>query len=313
MVCIMTWLIGLFILAIIVLLLFGLSMGRRLWAVRKVMSMTEKEKISEFNKGLYPYGFEYNACNDIVQSRIHAWQREVGYCGLYDKLSPNLNMIFDSEPIYFTYHEKRWLLELWKGQYGITTGAEIGLYNTDKPDVDIPGVFKGPFFECAADEERISMAYILERKGQELFRRKQLHWWLTGFSVGTFSKPKDLVMKVQLTFPTYEMRNAFLHGLARAGYNLEEVLISEKIVYFVFDQPKTRQPVHNKLRIALIQRQNRFNCWLFKVETINFKKTLNKVMFLKYLFPILYKILTCQFTGKKSMNLFMGIRKKLQK
>ena len=309
----MGWLIGLFILAIILLLLFGLSMGRRLRAVRKVMSMSEKEKISKFNKDLYPYGFEYNACHDIVQSRMHPWQREAGYCRLYDELSINLNLIFDCEPIYFTYKEKRWLLELWKGQYGITTGAEIGLYNTDKPDVDIPGLFKGPFFECASDDERIPMAYILERKGKELFRRKQLHWWLTGFSVGTFSKPKDLVMKVQLTFPTYEMRNAFLHGLAKAGYNMEEVLLNEKTVYFVFDQPKTRQPVHNKLRIFFIQKQNKFNCRLFNLETINFKKTLNKVMFLEFMFPILFKILTCQFTSTKSKNMFLRLRKKLEK
>ena len=309
----MVWLIVLFILAFIFLLLFGLNMGRRLRAVRKVMSMSEKEKIKEFDKGLFPYGFEYNACHDTVQSRMHPWQREVGYCRLYDELSPNLNMIFDCEPIYFTYNEKRWLLELWKGQYGITTGAEVGLYNTDKPDVDIPGVFKGPFFECATDEERIPMAYILERKGKELLRRKQLHWWLTGFSVGTFSKPKDLVLKVQLTFPTYQMRNAFLHGLSQAGYNLDEVLLNDKIVYFVFDQPKTRQPVHSKLRNALIQKQNKFNCWLFNVETINFKKTLNKVMFLKFLYPLLYKILTCQLTSRKTQKVFTGLYKKLRR
>lgn len=313
MVCSMIGLIVLFILAIIFLLLFGLSMARRLWAVRKVMSMSEKEKIKQLDKGLHPYGFEYNACHDIVQSGMHPWQRKVGYCRLYDNLSINLNMIFDCEPIYFTYKDKRWLLELWKGQYGITTGAEIGLYNTDQPDVDIPGVYKGPFFECASDDERIPMAFILERKGKELFRRKQFHWWLTGFSVGVFSKPKDLVMKVQLTFPTYEMMNAFLHGLAQVGYNLDEVLLRDKTVYFVFNQPKSRQPVHCRLRVGLKQTQNKINCWLFNLETINFKKTLNKVIFLECLYPLLFKILTCQFTSMKTQKLFLGLRKKLER
>lgn len=288
-------------------------MGRRLRAIRKVMSMPEKQKVKELDEALKPYGFEYNVCHDIIQSGMYPWQREFGYCRLYDDLSPNLNMIFDCEPIYFTYNGKRWLLELWKGQYGITTGAEIGLYNTDQPDVDIPGVFKGPFFECATDEERISMAFILERKGKELFRRKQLHWWLTGFSVGTFSKPKNLVMKVQLTFPTYEMRNAFLKGLAKAGYNLDEVLYNEKMVYFIFDKPKTRQPVHNKFRIFLIQKQNKINCRLYNIETCNFKKTLNKIIFLKYLFPVLFSLLTCQFVNKKSKKMFMDIRRRIRK
>ena len=309
----MGWLIGIFIITIILLLLFGLSMGRRLRAVRKVMSMSEETKISEFNKGLHPYGFEYNACHDIVQSGMHNWQREVGYCRLYDDLSYRLKMIFDCEPIYFTYNEKRWLLELWKGQYGITTGGEIGLYNTDQSDIDIPGIFKGPFFECVTDEERIPMAFVLERKGKELFRRKQLHWWLTGFSVGLFSKPKDLVMKVQLTFPNYEMRDAFLRGLSRAGYNLEEVLIHETTIYFVYDKPKTRQPVHSRLRIWFIQKQNKLSCRLYNFETINFKKTLNKVMFLKFMYPILFRILCGQFVTAKTKKLFIGLHNKLHK
>lgn len=288
-------------------------MGRRLRAIRKVMSMSEKEKVKVLDDALRPYGFEYNVCHDIIQSGMNPWQRQCGYCKLYDDLSHNLNMVFDCEPIYFNYNGKRWLLELWKGQYGITTGAEIGLYNTDKPDINIPGVFKGPFFECVSDEERIPMAFILERKGKELFRRKQLHWWLTGFDVGKFSKPKNLVMKVQLTFPTYEMRNAFLKGLAKAGYNLDEVLYSEKMVYFVFDKPRTRQPVRNRFRLFLIQRQNRFNCWLYNFETCNFKKTLNKIIFLKFLFPVLFKILTCQFVSEKSKKLFMNTRKRLER
>lgn len=309
----MVGLIVLFIVAIVLLLLFGLSMTRRLWAVRKVMSMSEQEKITELNEALHLYGFEYNERHDIVQSGMYPWQRKFGYCKLYDDLSHNLNLIFDCEPIYFTYNGKRWLLELWKGQYGITTGAEVGLYNTEEEDVDIQGVFKGPFFECVKDEERIPMAFILEHKGKELFRRKQLHWWLTGFAIGNFAKPKDLVMKVQLTFPTYEMRNAFLKGLKNAGYNLDEVLYNEKTVYFVFIKPKTVQPVHWKLRVWFIQKQNRFNCWLYRVETINFKVNLNKILFLKNLYPFLFNILTLRFTNAKGEKLFLKVRKKIGK
>mgnify|MGYP000621142798 CR=1 FL=1 len=32
---------------------------------------------------------------------------------------------------YFDYQGKTWLLEFWKGQYGINTGAEIGIYRAD--------------------------------------------------------------------------------------------------------------------------------------------------------------------------------------
>ncbi len=309
----MVGLLILLLVAILLLVLFGLSMVRRLWAIRKVMSLSERAKVTELNTALNPYGFEYNEYQDIVQSSMYPWQREFGYCRLYDNMSHNLNMIFDCEPIYFNYKGKRWLLEIWKGQYGITTGAEIGLYNTEKGDTNIPGIFKGPFFACSTDEERIPMAFILERKGKELFRRKAVHWWLTGFSVGTFSNLKDLVMKVQLTFPNYEMRNAFLDGLEQAGYNLDDVLFHDLTIYFVFNKPRTRQPARMKLRVYFIQKQNRFNSWFYRIMTNNFKRTINRILLLKYMYPHLFALITFQFANEKSRKVFLKLRRKLQR
>ena len=38
-------------------------------------------------------------------------------------------MIIDAYPVYFDYQDKTWMIEFWRGQYGINTGAEIGVYH----------------------------------------------------------------------------------------------------------------------------------------------------------------------------------------
>lgn len=72
-------------------------------------------------------------------------------------------MKIDCEPIYFQYDGRRWLIEFWKGQYGITTGAEVGVYVTDKKDVDIPGIFSGTFYESISDNELLQIEYVLKK------------------------------------------------------------------------------------------------------------------------------------------------------
>ena len=85
------------------------------------------------------------------------------------------NMIFDCEPVTFSYAGKRWLIELWKGQYGITTGAEIGVYNTEREDIDTDK-FKGTFYENITNDEMLKLSYILRKNGRAILRRKALHW-----------------------------------------------------------------------------------------------------------------------------------------
>ena len=52
--------------------------------------------------------------------------------------------IIDCEPIYFSYGGKRWLIELWKGQYALTTGAESAYIEPICP-YRSSGVFRDPF------------------------------------------------------------------------------------------------------------------------------------------------------------------------
>ncbi len=120
-------------------------------------------------------GYSYDP-KEIFYSNMDAWQRKLGYCRLYDEAAASLGMIIDCEPIYFTYGGKRWLIEFWKGQYDLTTGCEIGVYTTEGFDLDIPSVFKGPFYHAASNEELLQMSLSLKKNGETLLTRVDKHW-----------------------------------------------------------------------------------------------------------------------------------------
>ena len=70
-----------------------------------------------------------NTTGDFLYARIDAYQKDLGYCYSYDESIIGVSSAILCEPIYFFYDGKEWMVEMWKGQYGIETGAEIGIYN----------------------------------------------------------------------------------------------------------------------------------------------------------------------------------------
>ena len=282
---------------------------KRKEAIHNVLQKADKEKIEEINSGLDDYGFYFEDSEDIISSKMYCWQRKMGYCQLYDDLAPSLNMIIDCEPIYFYYDKRRWLIEFWKGQYGMTTGGEVGIYVTDKEDVDIPGFFSGPFYECVTDEERLNMRFTLTKKEKTLFKRKDYHWWLTGFDVGTFSKPSNLSMDIKLTFPDFEMKKSFIDGLKRAGYKDDDYKSVNNVVYIKFDTPKSNKPKKGyKLLLPFIQLMNKIYCNLYNWLTRDFQRTIDKIYFLCVYYPILFKILSRDNQLQKIQSIYKTIQ-----
>jgi hypothetical protein len=206
-------------------------------------------------------GYSYDPRQDIFYSNMDPWQRKMGYCRLYDEASAPLNMIIDCEPIYFEYGGKRWMIEFWKGQYGMSSGGEIGVYTTEEPDLSIPGFFDGTFYNCASNADRLYMSYSLVKDDELLFTRKGKHWWLTGFKLGEFSEPSELTMYLTIALKDAAMRNAFVGGLKKAGYSDSELYIDSNIVGLIYNKTHTPQPI---TRIAetdwLIQRKNELLC-----------------------------------------------------
>ena len=297
--------------AVIFILPFLYFQIRKIYARYRVTMRSPKEKAEELNRDLEPFGFLYDEKQDIVYSGMYPWQRELGYCRLYDRAALALNMAIQSEPVYFEYDNRRWLIEFWKGQYGMATGAEVGIYVTEKNDILIPGVFEGPFFDCVKDEERIKMQYLLYEDRQLIAYREDLHWWLTAFDVGRFSKPKQLIMRIQLTFPSLGMRNAFLDGLEKAGYGKDSYRAYRTSVQITFSRPKSGQP-YDRVRIVffVVQYLNRLYCRLFLRLTKDFIKTLDKIDYIRFLFPWLYRRLTGFAKADKLREMYLEIVRK---
>lgn len=234
-------------------------------------------------------GYGYDAAQDIFYSTLNAWQRKWGYCRLYDEATAPTGMIIDSEPIYFEYNQKKWMIGIWKGQYDMVSGGEIGVYK-GLFNLNMPGIAGGIFYNAVSDDEMLDMAYVLKKNGQTLFTREGRHWWLTGFKLGDFANPEELVMDIRITLANPEMRDAFITGLKNAGYTDKEFDVSANTVSFTFDVPRSPQPFTRKPATdMLIQRKNKFLCDKFNELTAPYATVPEKINALEELAPDLYK------------------------
>jgi len=186
-------------------------------------------------------GFWYDPTQDIIYSKLDAWQRNLGYTWAYDVAAAPLHMIIDCEPFYFNYAGKAWMIELWKGQYVLETGAEIGVY-CDNNFGAVPLPPQSRFYACVKPTDQLRMRFTLYRKGNELLHRvSPSHWWLTGFKWGVFTgRTLDLTMRVEIVFPKAEMCDAFKQAAKDKGYHLMEM--DPFGIAFTFDRPRTHQP-----------------------------------------------------------------------
>lgn len=255
-------------------------------------AVMEKRDKNSLEKLIKAAGYTYDSEQDIFYSTIYPWQRRYGYCKLFDEAAAVFSMIIDSEPIYFEYDGKRWFVGLWKGQYGMTTGGEVGVYYTDKPDVNIPGIYQGPFYRSITDRELLDMSYTIYKNGRTLFTRSGKHWWLAGFRLGEFAEPEDLSMDISIKLKDEEMRQAFVQGLYDAGYEQKDLNITENTVAFYYDKPKTPQPsTRYKPTDWIMQRKNQLLCILFNIYTKPYTNSMDKIKAIEEQFPELYKII----------------------
>ncbi len=162
-------------------------------------------------------GFEYDDKQGIYYSQMNPLQRNFGFNFVYDTAAPIAGMIYDTERLEFVYDGKEWMIQLWKGQYGITSGAEVGLYSRDPNRV--------MQYDCADDEELIVMQYDFYNMGEYVFSRgPEKHWWLTGFKVFNVGVPFFITMDITLKFTDNEMASAFMVALKKAQGNATAVM-----------------------------------------------------------------------------------------
>lgn len=270
------------------LLFFVLSSCRRRWAIKKVYSMCCAEKCRLLNTLIEPFGYCYIECQDIISSRNDAWQRSMGYTSLFDHAASHFNMVFDCLPVYFNYRNRTWLIEFWKGQYGINAGGEIGIYHADRLLSETE--YRTAHFKAAEGDEMLSCTLQLCLENGACVKISERHWWLTVFLPGVFSQPSGLCMKASLCFQNREMLEAFYRGLCRAGCSSERITVQNLCLSFMFHQAK---PVHygflTRLRRRLSQCMNRMFCRLFLWVTRPFTCTEDRILFLYYYIPFCFR------------------------
>lgn len=204
--------------------------------VKSVLYYVVKKRGKFSYDGLSIAGFSYNSEDDLFYSTRNAWQKNFGYSHLYDVCAPLFRMIIDTEPVHFYYDHKHWLITFWKGQYGITTGAEIGVYSTKENVIDANTVYLP-----VDDLEMLDMSFILYKNKERIMCVREKHWWLAAFKLGMFSNPKDLKMDINITFPNEEMLHEFLKSFKKLGYKDKHYKVIDKTFVFCYIKPKSQK------------------------------------------------------------------------
>ncbi len=274
------------IFAILLVLILGTC--RRRWAIKKVCSMTPIEKCELLNTLIKPFGYCYDQSEDIISSRNDAWQREAGYMGLFDRSAPFFNMVFDYLPVYFPYQHRTWLIEFWKGQYGINTGAEIGIYYADDllPEKELPYAH----FHSVSDCDMLPLSFCLTKEKTKLAAVSKRTWWLTAFCMGQFSKPSQLYLNTSILFPDCDMLHSFLNSLRQTDLPKECIRSCGNEIRIQFGGPNDRHySCFKRLVRAWAQFANRLFCRIYLCITRYFCSTVDKLLYLYYLLPFAFR------------------------
>lgn len=193
----------------------------------------------------YSYVDDYYYTNDK-----EAWQYNFGFGKIYDFVSPYILLEYDYIRIFFTYDNKDWMLQMWKGQYGMVFyGGEIGIYNRNHTD---DGMNEWTFFECPPEEDWLGMEMTLwheELDGswtREFTREYDKYWWCTGFKNGHVRQEEpcdELRLEGRITFKDAEMTRLVVEGLkecgfgvaaSRDGLGLDQIYNEGNDVYFIW-------------------------------------------------------------------------------
>lgn len=294
----MYFFIGILLCCSVFFCIFGFSQCRKMRI--RICRMDRCEKICRLDDLLKPFGFQYVPGEDVVTTTLDAWQREFGYCAFFDETAVHFQMVFDCEPIYFDYGQKTWLIEFWKGQYGLNTGGEVGIYQADT--LINPGERRSAVFHSIPDEELLPISLELYKNGRRKCRLQRKHWWLTGFCVGEYSEPEELTMRVSITFPEEEMLECFYEGLKNAGYRTCELCVGCKTIFFTMKTPHGSQPRRRAAGKGRWQQwKNLMFCRLYQLVTSPFSCTLDKILYLYFLLPG-----SCRRMLRMGRNVFPG-------
>ena len=160
--------------------------------------------------GIVGVGFNMNLSEMLVYATVNCWMRNFGFCYLYDVLATSMPVFFNynTRRFKFEYNDMEYMIQIWKGNYTVANGGEVGVYCRDKSKF-------GSYYDCANDEQMLEMSMQILHGDKVLVNKPlQLHWWVNGFNLGTrMYLPQSLTMKFTIVMPDEEMLTAFCESI----------------------------------------------------------------------------------------------------
>ena len=162
------------------------------------------------NTGMGGMGFNFNIAELTMYATVDSWMRNFGFCFFYDVIAGSMPWFFNynTRRFKFDYNGLEWMIQIWKGNYIITNGGEVGIYSREAEK-------SGTFYNCATDEQMLDMSMQI-CAGDKILVDKPLqkHWWINGFNLsGRMYIPSTLTMKFSIVMPDEEMRDAFCESI----------------------------------------------------------------------------------------------------
>lgn len=273
-------LIGLIILWIVYYLFY-----KKKKVIQRIKELSTEEKARRVDELAETVGYAYHPVKDIFYARNDSWQGDYGYGHLYDAMATAFHIVIDCEPVYFEFDNKTWLVELWKGQYGITTGGEVGLYaaKTLVREEDRKKVI----FEKVKDEDMLFVECRIFQGMELLLSMEKKTWWLAAFRIGRCVSPRDLIMQVRITFQNKGMQLAFCEALEKLGYRRKQnIWLQDKRVTIHYEVPYSEQPISEKsIRVRFATLRNKLLYWLYQKITRPFSKTTEQILYFYEMTP----------------------------
>lgn len=265
---------------------FGFFLLRKRGACKKLRGMTCGEKLDTLTRLIKPFGYCYVPSQDIFSTVVDAPQRAFGYTDLYDRCAPYFGMVFDALPIYFDYGGRTWMIELWKGQYGINLGCEVGVYKADSLVATVNR--KRALFQSVDNSEMLPMSVRLYRKGKECAHLRGRHWWLTAFLMGCWGRPEDLSVRAFITFPNANMLAAFADALTESG-EADFCVCGLQVRISFGGCTSCAQSFWKKLICRVSLWKSRMFCSLFLWATKPFQSAMDRLLCLYFCLPSFFR------------------------
>lgn len=167
-------------------------------------------------------------------------KRSVGYNKATASSAAIPDSYLDTLRVYFTYNNKDWLIEFWKGEYGkMHVGGEVGIYTNATPSstgtapLDA-SIGETKVFNAAGHDDRLNCSvqlwqYVKSTNPEPIsiastsMKVCQRNY---GLKEGVIENPNNrstIVMSAKIEFPTLDMMELFINALEEKGFSYGSV------------------------------------------------------------------------------------------